>query len=33
MLMKKITLLTMLLALFGMVAFAQKDMKTPLESA
>ncbi len=29
MLMKKITLLTMLLALFGMVAFAQKDMKTP----
>lgn len=33
MLMKKNTLLTMLLALFGMVAFAQKDMKTPLESA
>lgn len=33
MLLKKITLLTMLLALFGMVAFAQKDMKTPSESA
>ena len=33
MLMKKNTLLTMLLALFGMLAFAQKDMKTPLESA
>ena len=33
MLMKKITLLTMLLALFGMVAFAQKDIRTPLESA
>ena len=33
MLMKKNTLLTMLLALFGVVAFAQKDIRTPLESA
>lgn len=33
MLMKKITLLTMLLALFGVVAFAQKDVRTPFESA